>query len=388
MFSPFGKNLMPAFRERNIPVFMTCDGKFLPHAMTAAASVLANGARSNRYDIVVIVHDIEADDLAAASEWARRFDNASLRFLDAGECLDLRGMGDFHVTDTFPLTVYFRLFAPDIFPNYDTILYLDSDLVALADVAELLRHDLGSALVAAGHDFGFEDELRNPYSLPGTRFLENAARCGVEYSPGDPYFNSGVMVMNLRAMREEETLEQFLNALCRMKEPMLPDQDILNLVCKGRVKFIDPAWNRMEWMEKPERLQAKILHFSGKKPWDFRYSGGNGGCYWLYSGMSPQQFHRRVADALIRQSTLSANIKSIVRLSFHLARCLVLPPFAGAARREKFVRRKREYRLDMRALFRHWQNMAALRRSTVKRRIHSGKRFEHQREKTAVAAHS
>jgi lipopolysaccharide biosynthesis glycosyltransferase len=359
-------------------VFLSCDGKFLPHAMTAVASVLANGTKSNRYDIMVIVHDVDPDDLAVASEWARQFGNCRLRFLDAGECLDLRGMRTFHVTGAFPLAVYFRLFAPAIFPNHNTILYLDSDLVALADVAEAYRHDLGDALIAACRDFKFEDELRNPYSIPGRRFLENAARCGIEYLPGDPYFNSGVMVMNLRAMREEGTQERFLAAIRRMEKPMLPDQDVLNLVCKDRVRFIHPSWNCMEWMAKPERPHVKILHFTEKKPWDFRYSGGNGGCYWLYSRMSPQQFHRRVAGALLRQSTVSANIKSFVRLAFHLARCLVLPPFANAARREKFARRKHAYRLDMLALFHHWRNRASLRfafaASAAERRRHKPSR--------------
>jgi lipopolysaccharide biosynthesis glycosyltransferase len=63
-----------------------------------------------------------------------------------------------------------------------------------------------------------------------------------------------------------------------MEKPMLPDQDVLNLVCKERVRFIHPSWNCMEWMAKPERPHVKILHFTEKKPWDFRYSGGNGGC--------------------------------------------------------------------------------------------------------------
>ncbi len=67
MFSPFGKSLMPAFPERNIPVFLSCDGKFLPHAMTAVASILANGSKDNRYDFMVIVHDVDPADLAIAS---------------------------------------------------------------------------------------------------------------------------------------------------------------------------------------------------------------------------------------------------------------------------------------------------------------------------------
>ncbi len=356
-----GKNLMPAFPGRNIPVFMACDKKYLPHTMTAVASIMAQGARHHCYDIVILSHHADPRDLAAASEWAQQFGNCSLRFLEAGECLDLWQMRDFHVTKTFPLTVYFRLFAPLIFQNYDKILYLDSDTVALGDVAELLDLDLGNDLIAAAHDSHFEGELRNPYSLPGTRFLENAARCKVEYRQDDPYFNSGVMVMNLRAMREEDTVDRFLGMLCWMKEPMLPDQDILNLACKGRVIFFHSAWNCLEWMDPEKSHEAKLLHFAGKKPWDFRYASGSGSCYWAYSRLSPPQLHQRVVGAFRRQSSVSVNVKSFFRLAFHLARCIVFPPFTNAFRKEKFARKRRDYLLEMRTLLRQWRNRAALR---------------------------
>ncbi len=77
--------------------------------------------------------------------------------------------------------------------------------------------------------------------------------------------------------------------------------------------------------------------------------------------MSPPRFHQRVADALRRQSTVSANIKNFLRLAFHLARCAVLSPFVNVFRRKKFARRKRGYLMEMRALLHQWRSRAALR---------------------------
>ncbi len=162
-------------------------------------------------------------------------------------------------------------------------------------------------------------------------------------------------------MQEENTFERFLDILCVMKEPMLPDQDVLNLACKGRVTFLHSAWNCLEWMDPKKLHEARILHFAGKKPWDFRYSSGSGSCYWAYSRLSPAQLHQRVVDAFHRQSAASTNIKSFFRLAFHLARCIVLPPFTNAFRKEKFARKKRYYLLEMRALLRLWRSRATLR---------------------------
>lgn len=355
-----GERLFPAFTEQNVPIFLSTDGKYFPHCMTAIASVLANGAKDNRYDIIVIVNEVDVADMVMALDWAAQFDNCRLRFLDARECLDLDGMGKYYVTDIFPITVYFRLWAPSIFQNYDKILYLDSDLVALADVADLYGEELDDALVAAAHDFKFENELRDSDSSVGNRFLENAKRCRISFGTTEPYFNSGVMVMNLHAMRAEETQRDFIVTSRLVVQPLLPDQDVLNLVCRKRVKFIEPVWNFVEWMDEAKRPDAKVLHFAAKKPWHFRYAGGNGGSYWLYSRMTPATLHNRVVDCLRSQSTLSANACSFIRLVFHLARSFGLSPFAfGAIQKERYARRRQDYRREMRLLLRHWFNLAS-----------------------------
>ena len=69
--------------------------------------------------------------------------------------------------DYFTLTIYFRLFIPDLFPEYDKGLYIDSDVVVPGDISELYNHDL--------KDINF-NEVRNNISyvsqndslLPGT----------------------------------------------------------------------------------------------------------------------------------------------------------------------------------------------------------------------------
>ena len=57
-----------------------------------------------------------------------------------------------YTRDYYTKTTYFRLFIPDLYPQYDKVLYLDSDIVVLGDIAELYNTNIKGNLVAAVPD--------------------------------------------------------------------------------------------------------------------------------------------------------------------------------------------------------------------------------------------
>ncbi len=61
------------------------------------------------------------------------------------------------------------------------------------------------------------------------------------------YFNSGIMLMNLKVMREENIESDLMRTLFSIPQSWYVDQDILNAVCCGRVKFFDLNWNCITW---------------------------------------------------------------------------------------------------------------------------------------------
>lgn len=91
-------DILPAFAENNIALFLGCDDHFFAHALTVVASVMAHASPSRNYDILIVQDAVAPEKLACATEWARRFANARLRFVDVGEMMDRVGRDGFHVT--------------------------------------------------------------------------------------------------------------------------------------------------------------------------------------------------------------------------------------------------------------------------------------------------
>lgn len=151
----------------------------------------------------------------------------------------------------------FRILIPDILSNLDKVLYLDADLFVNIDILELWKIDLDHYCLAAVKDIDILNQ--SIIALPVTKGE-------LRY---DEYFNSGVLLMNLKEIRIHGNMkDEIVNYLISHPESNLPDQDALNVVYKGKVKFIDPKFNRFirtirQNNELP--LQECIYHYVGTK---------------------------------------------------------------------------------------------------------------------------
>jgi lipopolysaccharide biosynthesis glycosyltransferase len=177
-----------------------------------------------------------------------------------------------HVTRS----TYIRLLAPDLVPQmHRKILFLDADILALDDVRELWRTNLGNYPVAAVQDGG----IRFVGSPSG---LLNYEELGLR--PNAKYFNAGVLLMNLDIWRAEDLSKQILDYIASNRSKIrFNDQDALNAVLHDRWKQLDASWNVLVFGGKivGERQLApndqgtiasppgaKILHFiTPQKPW-------------------------------------------------------------------------------------------------------------------------
>ena len=162
--------------------------------------------------------------------------------------------------DYYSVAIFYRLFIAEIFKKYDKAIYIDSDIVLLDDIEKLFDHDLGEYLVGAVTDqvVAYNEVFRD-YSL-------NAL--GVE--PND-YFNSGVLVMNLKEFRNQKIEEKFLDLLSKYNfETVAPDQDYLNVLCSGKVKYLSAGWNRMPTVN-ADCDKVFLVHYNMfDKPWKYK----------------------------------------------------------------------------------------------------------------------
>lgn len=172
----------------------------------------------------------------------------------------------------------FRLLAPELLPpDIDRAVYLDCDLCVLKDITPLWQFDETQFPVYASID-PIVRVVSNDQGLPNYKEL------GI---PGNsPYFNAGVLLMNLRKWREEQIGRTCLDYVKQHPTRFL-DQDAINAVLAGRIGLLPMTWNARvgnlrhysKWPEDdlkraiaPElhslRRSPAICHFAGGgKPW-------------------------------------------------------------------------------------------------------------------------
>jgi lipopolysaccharide biosynthesis glycosyltransferase len=164
-----------------------------------------------------------------------------------------------------PPTVYQKLLLADwLPPEIDRALWLDCDLVVLADLAQLWRHPLGDAIVGA-----VADEL---VASLGARFGVCAHR-ELGLDPRDRYFNAGVLLVDLPRWRAARVSARCFDYLERHRDRLtFWDQEALNAVLAGAWKELGRDWNRnasLRRLERPaSRTPDRIVHYCGRlKPW-------------------------------------------------------------------------------------------------------------------------
>lgn len=175
---------------------------------------------------------------------------------------------DLKVIDRYPKSMYYRFLLPRLLQDSLTVLYLDCDVIVRHSLRSLFGIDISESACAVVLDQQCDDvQIQNRLKLTS------------------PYFNSGVLLFNLAYWREHNITEELISFikdypnLCQY-----PDQDALNVVLSGKVKYISCTYNCQElwltsryqirfhysrWAEIDEiSKNPTIVHFCvGDKPW-------------------------------------------------------------------------------------------------------------------------
>lgn len=160
----------------------------------------------------------------------------------------------------FTIGAMFRCSLPKLLPDLNRIIYLDADLFVNRDIKELWDVDVREYCLA-----GVVDEGVNIHNYP--RILNKYPEIKKE-----SYFNSGVLYMNLKKLREFGGLKKLvLDFLIENPEAGLPDQDALNVLFHDKVLYLDDSWNQFVFIHRKdnvekdnvEKLDKAIFHYAG-----------------------------------------------------------------------------------------------------------------------------
>ena len=244
--------------KKEIPIFFTIDDKYAPYVSVAISSIIENASKEYNYKIIIIYQELTNENIEKISRLQN--DNFKIEFVYMKDTLDAitDRVENRLRCDYFTLTIYFRLFIPEMFKEYDKGIYIDSDIVVPGDISELYNFELGDNLIGACPDHSVVDipEIIN--------YMENAI--GVNRHE---YIKSGVLLMNLKKMREEKFDQRFLELLNKYHfDSIAPDQDYLNAMCNGSILYLDECWDAMPIEGKKELDNPKLIHYNlFSKPW-------------------------------------------------------------------------------------------------------------------------
>lgn len=316
---------LPAFSKNNIAIALAANDYFVPYTATLLQSLLENSSDIYSYDILILNQNITEQNKLLLKNIFEQHTNFSLRFVDPS---GLIYNYNFYTHGHFSMETYYRLVLPELFPAYEKMLYLDSDMIIQADVAELYREDVGGYLLAASHDADTAG-LYNGYEEGKKYYTDHILKLKEPYQ----YFQAGVLLINLDEFRKHFTTEEILKFTVSQKWELL-DQDVLNKLCEGRVKYIDMAWNVMvdyggirqkeiislapKWLNDMylnARKEPKIIHYAGpEKPW-FEPEMDQGNIFWQYArktSFAEIIVARMVEKKAAETSRLRSNNRSLV----------------------------------------------------------------------------
>jgi lipopolysaccharide biosynthesis glycosyltransferase len=248
-----------------VHIACAADDHYAPHAAAMLRSALTETDRE------VAVHFLHGQRLSAPARdrLARMVERAGgeISFLEV-PASEVAGLPTRRLADP---STWYRILLPELLPELDRVLHLDSDVIVRESIGPLWETDLSGSYLAAVTNV-FEPQHRG-----------HPANLGLAAEAD--YFNAGVSLMNLEQMRRDDVTPALREyAVANPEICFFFDQEPLNVVLGERRRVLHPRWNCMSsfflfpWagevlgaaaLEEATRDPA-IRHFEGpgaNKPW-------------------------------------------------------------------------------------------------------------------------
>ena len=227
-----------------------------------------------------------------------KFNNFSIEFIpvDLKQFHHLRGYGP--NLEFFDL--YARLLIPNIKPQLDKAIYLDSDVLCLGDIQQLWNIDLGDYPYAAAPELGYDNIIKK-------HCVEN-----LNINQEHIYTNVGITLLNLKKWRELKATEKILELAKEYKNDIwIIHEDLFSMFfgCNNykrleqRFNLADRINHIKETMTlsyltdnylEEEWKHAVLQHITPTKVWkllknEMGKDSRNFSIFWMFSSMTP--FH-------------------------------------------------------------------------------------------------
>lgn len=214
--------------------------------------------------------------------------------------------------------IFYRLFACDVFPHLDRMLYLDSDTLVRDDLTEFYNTDIGDCVMGAVRDMAPINLPQNPNGIYVREFKE-------KYLRHDLYINSGVLLIDMNKMRQSQ------QALLHVDIPIkYPDQDILNVALDGKIYEMPLRYNCIPDVDIDEkfseadadmaRKNIAIAHFYAVKPYVYKLAPRNSYAMFASAARAIDMYPDQFVAADVKYMKCRYNSRTVIPL-VHINRC-------------------------------------------------------------------
>ena len=246
---------------KRYPVVLSADDNYALYVAVTIQSLIDTTEADQELNVFILYEELEEKTLSMF----RQLQNERVKVVP--KKIDGSIFQSTYEADYFTTAMYYRLSIPELFPEYEKVLYIDCDIILKQNIAALFEVDLSGCVIGAIYEY-VDDGLKQYLTSIGY--------------PNEKYFNSGVLLINCEEFRKHHIAEECLQQIKKSSAYKFPDQDILNFTCSGLVYPIDTKWNfkpfysytkpsfsqnDIEQYERDKREPALVHYTSGYKPW-------------------------------------------------------------------------------------------------------------------------
>lgn len=258
-----------------IPVVFTFDKRIVLGAAVTVKSLIDTAKPETVYDIYVYHPDIEEKDIKEFEKMVEGTNHSiTFQYISKEKFKD----APINKNGSWTEIVYYRLLIPELLPQYDKVIYADTDVLFKDDLTDAFNIDISDYECAA-----VAMEPNNENMICHKYFPENK---------NELTFISSFIIFNSKRMREENFVKRMFKTIetfnTRLK---FFDVDVLNITCDRiyslpyRYGVFQSLYYNDDWSDsneykflknvfsydtlKDEVKNVVMLHYAGKpgKPW-------------------------------------------------------------------------------------------------------------------------
>jgi len=234
-------------------IYGSDDNYWFPTAISAASAAYGCSQR-----LVIHLFDAGVSD-AHYSEYEALIKKANSTVTCERNVLDPKMFEGFGAWRGSVVT-YSRMFIQDILPGIDWAIYFDGDSLWLGDIAKLWTLRDETKLIQASVDPPMPLGEKHPDE---DWYVEN----GIDV-PRDGYLCMGLMMANLKGMREAGVSAKVKDFMSKYPQPRVVDQTVLNCVCRGRLSALPKEWGVFSaWHGTADLTKDACVHYVDDVPW-------------------------------------------------------------------------------------------------------------------------